>query len=84
MWVQGADAMDVDAQLADFMKPLFGEMAQRTVQLHKERLGLKGRLGRDDYISLVKSISSLCKTMAGDAIARRMEEGLTTIVEHAN
>ncbi|MFH0816846.1 MAG: hypothetical protein V1934_08560 [Methanobacteriota archaeon] len=75
--------LNVDAKLADYMKPLFGEMAERTVQLHKERLGLRGELSRDNYISIVKSISSLCRTMAGEAMARRMEEGLTRIVEQA-
>ena len=76
--------MDVDSKLADYLKPLFGEMAESTVQLHKERLGLKGELSRDNYLSVVKSIGSLCRTMAGEAMARRMEEGLTRIVEQAS
>ena len=76
--------LNVDAKLADYIKPLFGEMAESTVQLHKERLGLKGELNRDNYISVVKSIASLCRTMAGEAMARRMEEGLTRIVEQAS
>jgi hypothetical protein len=76
--------LNVDAKLADYLKPLFGEMAESTVQLHKERLGLKGELNRDNYISVVKSIGSLCRTMAGEAMARRMEEGLTKIVEQAS
>ena len=76
--------MDVDAKLADYMKPLFGEMAENTVQIHKERLGLRGELDRDNYLSVVKSIGSLCRTMAGESIARKMEEGLTRIVEQAS
>ena len=76
--------MDLDAQLANYLKPLFGEMAEKTLQLQKERLGLKGELGRDGYLSVVKSIVSLCRTMAGDAIARRMEDGLTKIVLQAS
>ena len=76
--------LDLDNKMVDYMKPLFGEMAARTIQIHKERLGFKGELNRDNYISVVKSIASLCRTMAGDAIARRMEEGLTRIVEQAS
>jgi hypothetical protein len=82
--VRGTRGMDLDAQLADFMKPLFGDMAQRTIQLQKDRLGLKGDLGRDGYLSVVKSIVSICRGMAGDAIARRMEDGLTKIVMQAS
>jgi hypothetical protein len=70
----------MEEQLADFMKPLFGEMAEKAIQLQKERLGLKGEPTKDGYLEIVKSISSLCRTMAGDSIAHRMEEGLTKIV----
>jgi hypothetical protein len=76
--------MNIDMQLADYMKPLFGEMAEKTLQLQKERLGLKGNVSKEGYLSVVKSIASLCRMMAGDSIARKMEDGLTKIVMQAS
>ena len=64
------------------MKPLFGDMAEHTVGVQKEKLGLKrGDLSYEDYVKVVKSISALCRSMAGESISRKIEDGLIKILE---
>ncbi len=74
--------MDMDSEMVKFMQPLFGEMADKTVELQKKKLGIDEKeLGYDDYVKLIDSIRSMCKTMAGDAIANKIYEGLKDILD---
>ncbi|MBI5001027.1 MAG: hypothetical protein HZB92_05815 [Euryarchaeota archaeon] len=76
--------MNVDEKIVAYMKPLFGDMAERTVGVQKEKLGLtKGELSYDEYKRVVTSIVALCRGMAGDAIARKIEDGLNGIISES-
>jgi hypothetical protein len=76
--------LNVDDKIVAYMKPLFGDMAERTVGVQKEKLGLKKReLSYEDYKRVVTSIVALCRGMAGDAIARKIEDGLTGIINES-
>ena len=64
------------------MQPLFGEMADKTLELQKKKLGIENKeLCYDDYVNLIDAVRKLCKSMAGDAIASRIYEGLKGILE---
>jgi len=78
-------AVSTEQRMVEFMKPLFGDMSERTIMRQKEKLGLslEPDLKPDDYMKIVKSVVSLCRAMAGDSIARKMEEGLTKIVKES-
>ncbi len=74
--------MDLESEMVTFMQPLFGEMADKTVELQKQKLGIEGKeLGYDEYVQLIDGIRTMCRTMAGDAIARKIYEGLKDILD---
>jgi hypothetical protein len=74
--------MSIDSQMVDFMRPLFGDMAERTIEVQKQKLGIKKKiLSTEDYIKMVIAIKDLCKQMAGDAIANKISEGLNEILK---
>ena len=72
---------DIENQMEEFMKPLFGDMAQKTIDNQKAKLDLGQELSREDYIRIIESIRDLCKKMAGTAIAEKIYRGLMDIVE---
>lgn len=76
--------MNIDTEIVQFMRPLFGDMAECTINVQKEKLGLmKDNLTSEEYMMVVDSIVALCRRMAGEAIARRIEDGLKRIVNEA-
>ena len=72
---------EIENQMEEFMKPLFGDMAQQTIDNQKAKLELGKELSRDDYIKITESIRDLCKKMAGNAIADKIYNGLMEIIE---
>jgi hypothetical protein len=68
--------------MMEFMQPLFGDMARKTIENQKEKLKLtKGELSYDQYVIIIKSIKELCHKMAGGAVASKVEKGLMQILE---
>jgi hypothetical protein len=76
------EKVNIEREMVEFMKPLFGDMAEKTLLVQKDKLGfgLDPDLSSDDYLKVIKSIGNLCRAMAGEAIARKMEDGLSRIV----
>ena len=72
---------DIEIEMMEFMKPLFGDMAQKTIDNQKEKLELEKELSHDDYVKIAESIRDLCKKMAGNAIADKIYSGLMEIIE---
>ncbi|MEW5937881.1 MAG: hypothetical protein AB1665_08735 [Candidatus Thermoplasmatota archaeon] len=76
--------VNIDAEIVQFMKPLFGDMAESTINVQKEKLGLrKDELTYEEYMKVVRSIVALCHRMAGAAIASKIEDGLVRILNEA-
>ena len=74
--------MDLETEMVTFMQPLFGEMADKTVELQKQKLGIEGKkLSYEEYVQLIDAIRAMCRTMAGDAIASKIYEGLKDILD---
>ena len=61
---------EIENQMMEFMKPLFGDMAQKTIDNQKAKLELGEELSQGDY-----------KKMAGNAIADKIYSGLMEIIE---
>jgi len=74
--------MSIDSQMVDFMRPLFGDMAEKAIEVQKQKLGIKKKnLTTEEYVKMVIAIKNLCKQMAGDAIANKISEGLNEILK---
>ena len=72
----------IEKKMMEFMRPLFGDMAKRTIENQKEKLNLKkGELTYEQYVQIIESIRDLCFKMAGGAIAEKLRLGLMQIVE---
>ena len=75
-------ANSTEKKMIEFMQPLFGDMAKKTIEKQKEKLNLaKGELTKEQYAQIVKSISDLCQRMAGPSISERVRRGLMDIVQ---
>ena len=73
---------DIEKKMMEFMRPLFGDMARKTIENQKEKLNFKkGELTHDQYVQIVESIRDLCYKMAGNAVAEKLRKGLMQIVE---
>lgn len=72
---------NVETKMEEFMKPLFGDMAQKTIENQKAKLELGKELSTQDYRAVVESIRNLCRKMAGNAIADKIYDGLMEILE---
>jgi hypothetical protein len=71
-----------EKKMMEFMRPLFGDMARKTIENQKEKLNLtKGELTYEQYVLIVESIRNLCFKMAGGAVAEKLRHGLMQIVE---
>ena len=71
-----------EKKMMDFMRPLFGDMARKTIENQKEKLNLtKGELTYEQYVQIVESIRNLCFKMAGSAVADKLRKGLMQIIE---
>ncbi len=74
--------MDIESQMIEFMRPLFGDMAEKAMENQKRKLGLEeGRQSLEDYQKIAEAIRDLCRHMAGDAIAIRIYSGLIELLE---
>ena len=72
----------VEERMTEQMRPMFGDMARKTIENQKEKLGLtKGELSYEQYVQIVESIRMLCFKMAGGAIAEKMRRGLVQILD---
>jgi hypothetical protein len=70
-----------EKKMTEFMQPLFGDMARKTLERQKEKLRLnKGELTKEQYAQIVEAISDLCLKMAGAAISEKVRKGLMEIV----
>lgn len=75
----------VEEKMMEYMRPMFGDMARRTIENQKEKLKLtKGELSYEQYVQIVESIRDLSLKMAGNAIADRIEKGLLQILKAEN
>ena len=73
---------EVENKMMEFMKPLFGDMAQKTIDNQKAKLDLEGgELSHEEYMEIAESIRDLCRKMAGNAIADKIYGGLMEIIE---
>jgi len=72
---------DIEIKMEEFMKPLFGDMAQKTIDNQKAKLELGEELSSQDYEEVAKAIRDLCRNMAGSAIADKIYTGLIEILE---
>ena len=73
--------MDIETQMIEFMRPLFGDMADKAMENQKTKLGIKKKATIEDYQKIADSIKDLCSSMAGEAIADKIYEGLVEILE---
>jgi hypothetical protein len=72
----------VERKMTEFMRPIFGDMAGRTIDNQKLKLELaRGELSYEQYVRIVESIFQLCQKMAGVAIASRVQKGLMEILD---
>lgn len=72
---------DIEIKMEEFMKPLFGDMAKKTIENQKAKLELGEEINRQDYVAVAESIQDLCRKMAGNAIADNIYNGLIEILE---
>lgn len=71
-----------EKKMIEFMQPLFGDMAKRTIDNQKEKLHLtKGELTKEQYAMVVCAICDLCQKMAGPSISDKVRKGLMEIVK---
>jgi len=75
---------ELEDKMVEFMRPMFGDMAERTIQKQMEKLQImRGDLSYEEYKKVADSISDLCRHMAGEAIARKIHDGLMDIIKTA-
>ena len=72
---------DIESKMEEFMKPLFGDMAQKTIDNQKAKLELGEEINRQDYMAVAELIQDLSRKMAGNAIANKIYNGLMEILE---
>ncbi len=72
---------NIETKMEEFMKPLFGDMAQKTIDNQKAKLELGEDINQEDYVAVAESIRDLCRKMAGNAIADKIYAGLVKILE---
>ena len=72
---------DIETKMEEFMKPLFGDMAQKTIDNQKAKLELGEEINRQEYIAVAEAIQDLCRKMAGSAVADKIYDGLMEILE---
>jgi len=71
-----------EKKMMEYMRPLFGDMAKKTIDSQKEKLDLtKGEPTYEQYIEIIESIGNLCFKMAGTAISEKVKKGLLEIVQ---
>ena len=75
--------MDIESQMIDFMRPLFGDMAEKAMENQKNKLGIEKKATVEDYMRVAEAIKDLCRHMAGDAIADKIYTGLMDILDSA-
>ena len=72
----------VEEKMMAYMRPMFGDMARKTIESQKEKLGLtKGELSYEQYMKIVEAIRTLTRKMAGPGIAENIQRGLANILD---
>ncbi|MFO7618124.1 MAG: hypothetical protein R6W91_00425 [Thermoplasmata archaeon] len=72
----------VEEKMMNYMRPMFGDMARKTIENQKEKLNLtKGELSYEQYIQIVEAIRTLSHKMAGPGIAENIRKGLIKILD---
>ncbi len=75
----------VEEKMMEFMKPMFGDMARKTIEKEKEKLDLtKGELSYEQYLQIIIAIQHLTQRMAGPGIAENIKSGLVRILDEAS
>ena len=73
---------ELENRMIEFMRPMFGDMAEKTIENQMNKLGVERKdLTKEDYTEVAQAISDLCSHMAGEAIARKIYDGLMEILE---
>lgn len=73
--------MNIETQMIEYMRPLFGDMAEKAMENQKSKLGIKKTASVKDYRKIAEAIRELCMNMAGEAIAERIHTGLVEILD---
>jgi hypothetical protein len=73
--------MDIETQMIEYMRPLFGDMAEKAMENQKNKLGIRKKATVEDYRNIAEAIRELCKNMAGEAISERIYSGLVQILD---
>ncbi len=74
---------DIETQMVEHMRPLFGEFAATALEQQKAKLGLAGAVAAADYLRLAEEIRAMCREIAGPAVAERVYSGLLAILQEA-
>ena len=75
---------DLEAQIVDYMRPLFGEFAATAFAQQKAKLGMgEHQLTSDQYEALVEGIRTMCNQVACPTVADRVYTGLIALVREA-
>ncbi len=73
---------ELENRMIEFMRPMFGDMAEKTIENQMKKLGVEREdLSKEDYQEVAQAISDLCSHMAGEAIAHKIHVGLIEILE---
>ena len=72
---------ELEKQMEEYLRPLFGDMAPITIETQKEKLGLGDAVSKNDYLKVAEEIKKLCGDMAGEIIAKKIYDGLISMIE---
>jgi hypothetical protein len=73
--------MDIERQMIEYMRPLFGDMAEKAIENQKAKLGIDKKVSKEDYRKIAEALRDLCKSMAGEQISDRIYTGLIDILD---
>ena len=73
--------MDIEAKMIEYMRPLFGDMAEKAIENQKCKLGVTKKPTKEDYRKIVEALRDLCKNMAGEQISDKIYAGLIEILD---
>ncbi|KYK25592.1 MAG: hypothetical protein AYK23_03885 [Candidatus Proteinoplasmatales archaeon SG8-5] len=67
--------------MIEYMRPLFGDMAEKAIENQKSKLGVSGKPSKEDYRRIVEALRDLCNNMAGEQISDKIYVGLIEILD---
>jgi len=77
-------SQELEKEMENYLRPLFGDMAPITIASQKDKLGLSDDIDSNDYIRVAEEIKKLCNDMAGEIIANKIYQGLVSLIEKDN